>query len=179
MLELPSPILQPAGRPGRTSRTRPARPTNKNRTQMSLFNKTEEKAGPVTFTDKEGVVGLLFLVVTADGAIAPAEEELVIAASNRMKLLQSLAIPEFNALVLKVRDAIDANGRDEVFDAAVKALPEDLKPTIYAMAADIICADAALCPEEGAFLRKMQEALQIPDDFATKVLEVMRVKNCG
>ncbi len=144
---------------------------------MSLFHKTE--SGPVTFTAKEAVIGLLFLVVTADGGIAPCEEELVIAASNRMKLLKDQVIPEFNAAVQKVRDAIDAKGRDEVFAAATTALPQDLRETVYALAVDIVFADGSAQPEELNFLRQMQESLKVPDDLATKVIEVMRIKNRG
>jgi tellurite resistance protein len=144
---------------------------------MSLFHKTD--ADPVTFTDKEAVVALLFLVVTADGTIEPVEEELVIAASNRMKLLKSLVIPEFNAAVQKVRDAIDAKGRDPVFAAAITGLPSDLGETVYALAADVVSADGNVQPEELSFLRRIQEALSISDDLATKIIEVMRIKNRG
>jgi hypothetical protein len=148
---------------------------------MSLFHHTEEKAeaGVVSLNEKESVVGLLFLVVTADGSIAPEEEELVIAASNRMKLLRCLAIPEFNTVVQKVRDAIDAKGRAEVFAAAIKGLPVDLGETVYALAADIVSVDGVVEPAEITCLREMQEALGISDDLATKVLEVMRIKNRG
>ena len=146
---------------------------------MSLFHKSEENAGPVAFTDKESVVAILFLVVTADGSIAPEEEELVIAASNRMKLLRDQTIPEFNTAVQKVRDAIDSKGRAEVLDAGVKALPADLKETVYALAGDIVFADGTAQPEELVFLREVQERLGISDDLATKVLEVMRIKNRG
>jgi len=146
---------------------------------MSLFHSTTENAGPVTLTDKESVVALLFLVVTADGNIAPEEEELVIAASNRMKLLRVLAIPEFNAIVLKVRDGIDTKGRAEVFAAALKGLPADLGETVYALAGDIVSADGTVEAAEISFLREIQEALGISDELATKVLEVMRIKNRG
>jgi len=146
---------------------------------MSLFHKTPEAAGPLTFTDKESVVALLFLVVTSDGSIDPAEEELVIAASNRMQLLRHQAIPEFNAIVQKVRDAIDGKGRAEVFAAGVKGLPEDLRETVYALAGDIVFADGKAEKGELECLREMQEALQIPDELATRVLEVMQIKNRG
>jgi len=146
---------------------------------MSLFHKSDETAGPVTFNDQQAVVALLFLVVTADGGIEPCEEELVIAASNRMKLLRGLSIDQFNEVVYKIRDAIEAHGRDAVFAAAVTATPANLRDTVYALAADVACSDGTICNEEGACLRNLQESLSVTDDFATKVLEVMRVKNRG
>jgi uncharacterized tellurite resistance protein B-like protein len=142
---------------------------------MSLFHKAEENA----FTAKEAVVALLFLAVTADGNIAPEEEELVIAASNRMKLLRDETIDEFNAIVYKVRETVEAKGREAVFAAGVKGLPPELRETVYALAGDIVYADGMAAPEEGVFLRELQEALDVADDFATKVLEVMRIKNRG
>ncbi|MGA3172566.1 MAG: tellurite resistance TerB family protein [Chthoniobacteraceae bacterium] len=149
---------------------------------MSLFHhKTENEglAGPVTFTDKESVVALLFLVVTADGDIAPCEEELVIAASNRMKLLRMQSIDDFNEAVYKVRDAIDGKGRDEAFAAAVKGLPSELRETVYALATDVAFAEGEVKPEENDCLRRVQEALSVSDDLATKIIEVMRIKNGG
>ena len=146
---------------------------------MSLFHKTEENAGPVTFTDKEAVVALLFLTVTADGEIAPEEEELVVAASNRMKLLRDQSIPGFNATVQTVRDTIDEKGRAATLAAGVKALPPELNSTVYTLAADIVFADGTAQQTEMSFLREMQEALDVPDDLATKVIEVMRIKNKG
>jgi len=146
---------------------------------MSLFHSTEENADSVAFTEKEAVVALLFLTVTADGKIAPEEEALVIAASNRMKLLRDQTIHEFNAIVQKVRDAIELKGRGPVFAAGVKGLPPELRETVYALAGDIVFADGTAAPEEVTYLREMQEALEVPDDLATKVLEVMRIKNRG
>jgi len=146
---------------------------------MSLFHKTEETAGELSFTDKEAAVALLFLVVTVDGSISPCEEELVIAASNRMKLLKDLAIPEFNAAVQKVRNAIEAKGRAAVFAAGVKGLPAELGETVYALGGDIAFADGGAEEAEIACLRELQEALGISDELATKVLEVMRIKNRG
>ncbi len=146
---------------------------------MSLFHKSPENAGPVSFTDKEAVVALLFLVVTADGSIAPEEEELVIAASNRMKLLRNQSIDQFNDTVDRVREAIDRGGRDAVFAAGVRGLPPELGGTVYALAVDVAYAEGTACPPEVECLRKMQEALGISDDLATKVIEVMRIKNAG
>jgi tellurite resistance protein len=160
----------PGGKPGGGRNTQPIG-------TMSLFHKAEENSAP--FSEKESVVALLFLTVTADGTIAPCEEELVIAASNRMKLLKDLAIPEFNSAVQKVRDAIDAKGRPEAFAAGVRGIPADLKETVYALAADIVFADGVGQAEELSFLREMQEALGVPDDLATKVVEVVRIKNRG
>jgi tellurite resistance protein len=146
---------------------------------MSLFQKSEEPGAPIAFTPQEAVITLLFLVVTVDGSIAPEEEELVVATSNRMKLLRKLDIDDFNDAVQKVRDAIDAGGRDAVFSAATKSAPPDLAGTVYALAADVAFAEGSTTPEENDFLRKVQEGLGISDDLASKIVEVMRLKNLG
>jgi len=124
-------------------------------------------------------VAIWFLIVTADETIAPEEEELVVAASNRMTLLRDQSIDDFNDMVAKIREAIEKSGRDAVFAAGVKAVPVDLRKTVYALAADIVFVDGTSRPEETDCLRKVQEALVIPDDLATKVVEVMRLKNSG
>ena len=70
---------------------------------MSLFHKTDPNTGPLAFTGEEAIIAVLFLVVTVDGNIAPEEEDLVIAASNRIKTLRKLGIDGFNDAVQKVR----------------------------------------------------------------------------
>lgn len=152
---------------------------NLNQKAMSLFHKTEEGAGPVAFTDEEAVLAILFLAATADNEIAPEEEEMVIATSNRMKLLRKQSIEAFNDMVEKVRNGIDARGREDVFAAATKALPAEVRETVYALAADVVFVDGTVRPEENEYLRMVQEALQVPDDLAAKVIEVMRIKNRG
>jgi len=141
---------------------------------MSLFHESQDH-----FTPEEAVIALLFLAVTADGSIAPEEEELVIAASNRMELLKNHGIPEFNQAVDKVRAAIDAAGRELTFRNALSAVPTQIAGTIYALCADIVYANASATPEENAYLRQLQETLNISDDLATKVIEVMLLKNSG
>jgi len=143
---------------------------------MSLFHPSHETE-PASLTDKEAVLALLFLMVTADGVIVPTEEELVIAASNRMKLLREQSIADFNASVARVRGAIEHSGREAVFKAAVAAVPAELNQALYALAGDIAFADGKGQPAELGFLRDLQEALHISDDLATKVLEVMKIKN--
>ena len=146
---------------------------------MSLFHKSGENAGAVTFSDQEAAIALLFLIVTADGKIAPEEEQLVVTSSNRMKLLRKQSIDQFNEAVWKVRDAIEKSGRDAVFSAAVAGLPPELGKQSTRSGRDIIFADGTVVPEENDFLRRVQEALKVPDELATKVIEVMRVKNSG
>ena len=103
----------------------------------------------------------------------------MIAASNRMKLLRKLTVADFNAVVHRVRDRIDAQGRDEVFAAGAVKVPGDLKPTVYALAADIIFCDGSAEPSESEYLRKVQEAMSVTDELATRIIEVLRIKNCG
>jgi len=146
---------------------------------MSLFHKTDPNTGPLAFTGEEAIIAVLFLVVTVDGNIAPEEEDLVIAASNRIKTLRKLGIDGFNDAVQKVRDAIGAKGREEVFAVAVQSLPANLKETVYALTADVVYADGIGKAEENDFLRKVQEALGVSDEVASKVVEVMRLKNRG
>jgi len=133
----------------------------------------------VIFSEKESAVALLFLMVTADGSIAPEEEELVIAASNRMNLLRKQSIDEFNDTVDKVREVIEDYGRDEAFTGAVTNLPADLRETLYTLAADVAFAEGTACPEEVEYLRKMQEGFGMSDELATKIIEVIRIKNRG
>jgi tellurite resistance protein len=146
---------------------------------MSLFHKSQTETTELAFTDKEAVIALLYLVSSADGTIDRAEEEMVIAASNRMKLLRKQSNDDFNDAIWKTRTAIDRHGRESVLAAGIKGLPAEFGETVYALAADVVFADGTGQPQEIEFLRKVQEELAIGDELATKVVEVMRLKNRG
>jgi hypothetical protein len=66
-----------------------------------------------------------------------------------------------------------------LFDAAVKALPKDLKETVFAVTTDLVLADGDLAEEEEELLNELYTALKISEEMAGKIIDVISIKNKG
>ncbi|HML25844.1 MAG TPA: hypothetical protein PKC27_04000 [Methanomethylovorans sp.] len=60
-----------------------------------------------------------------------------------------------------------------------EVLQADLRETAFAVAADLTLADGVLAKGEKAILTKIQESLEVPEDKAVTIIEVMLIKNRG
>ncbi len=60
-----------------------------------------------------------------------------------------------------------------------EVLQADLRETAFAVAADLTLADGVLAKGEKDILTKIQESLDVPEDKAANIIEVMLIKNRG
>jgi hypothetical protein len=63
--------------------------------------------------------------------------------------------------------------------AAIASLPHELQETVFAVTADIVLSDGEVTEEEEEFLNLLYRALEIPEETALKIIEVMLMKNRG
>lgn len=61
--------------------------------------------------------------------------------------------------------------------ASVGSLPEDLKLTAFACAVDIALADGVVEDEEKEVINQLAEALEISEQIAIQIIEVLIIKN--
>jgi len=61
--------------------------------------------------------------------------------------------------------------------ASARAIPARLRPSAFALVADLLLADGKIEATERRFLQRLAADLQLPQDEATRVMEVMLVKN--
>ncbi len=136
-------------------------------------------SGRLALTKREAVAVVLFLAVAADGNIDEAEEELVVAFSNRMRLLRGQAPEEFNAMINELRALLRTVSAQEVLETAAKMIPAHLHDTMYALAADLAFADGRIADAERSTLSAMRHALDVPEALALKIEEVCLIKSRG
>ncbi|MBI4393183.1 MAG: tellurite resistance TerB family protein [Euryarchaeota archaeon] len=145
---------------------------------MGLFDKvigtTNEK-----LNDKEGFAGIALCAVAADGVITEEEALGLGTTMNRMKLFRGLNQRQMNDIFGKLVRVVKSQGVDNLMKHSAEAVPADLKPTAFAVAADLLFADGEVAPAEQKFLEKIQYSLGVPDDLALKVVEVIALKNKG
>ncbi|MDX2232067.1 MAG: tellurite resistance TerB family protein [Leptolyngbyaceae cyanobacterium bins.349] len=80
-------------------------------------------------------------------------------------------------MIDKLFGLLKREGSSALFAAAKSSLPYELAPSAFAVATDLILADGVVTDEEQSFLNQLYEALDIPDDVAVKIVEVMMIKN--
>ena len=64
-----------------------------------------------------------------------------------------------------------------VMDAAKSALGKEQIDTAFFIAADLVLADGTVEPEEKKFLEDLQQTLGVSEETATKIVEVVVIKN--
>jgi len=72
-----------------------------------------------------------------------------------------------------------AHGLPAVLTACAKAIPIDLRPTVFALATDLVLADGRIGDRERTFIDELQTVLLIDDATALKIVDVMLIKNHG
>jgi tellurite resistance protein len=62
---------------------------------------------------------------------------------------------------------------------AKESLPKELRETAFAVATDLALADGELGGKEKEILTKIQQIMEIPEDKAVTIIEVILIKNKG
>ncbi len=74
---------------------------------------------------------------------------------------------------------IKRQGYDDFIKTAIATLPHDLYETAFAVATDLVLADGEVSEEEEDLLKFLWNHLEIPDDTAMNIINVMIIKNKG
>ena len=146
---------------------------------MGLFDKvfgTQTKVQDM-FSPAEAYAAITLAAIAADGYLADEEVEGFITSLNRMPLFKSYSGDVMRRMIDKLFSILKRNGVNALFDAAKQSLPHEMAPSAFAVAVDLILADGVVTEEEQEFLNNLYQALDINDEVAVKIVEVMMIKN--
>lgn len=132
-----------------------------------------------TFGPHEGFAGILLAAAAADGHIAEEEARGLWSAIERMKLFSSYTPDKFNRLMDSLLKVLKKGGPEALVDKCAPVLPERLRAPAFCNAVDIVLADGEVEDEEKELIEKLQSALEIDDDEAKMIIQVMIMKNRG
>jgi tellurite resistance protein len=79
----------------------------------------------------------------------------------------------------KLLGILRREGMNSLFDSAKDSLPYELRESAFAVATDLILADGVVADEEQEFLNDLYQALSLDAEVATRIVEVMMIKNRG
>jgi uncharacterized tellurite resistance protein B-like protein len=148
---------------------------------MSLFDKlsSARQQSQTTLGPAEAFAAIALIAVAADGYADDAEEKALMTALSRMQLFRSYPADVVEKMIDRLLSILQRKGADTLLGAAISALPHELQETVFAVTADIVLADGEVTEEEEEFLNQLYRALEIPEETALKIIEVMLIKNRG
>jgi len=145
---------------------------------MGLFDKVLG-GGSDKLTEADGVAGVAIAAIAADGVITQEEAAGLGTTLSRMNLFQGMSNRDVNKTFEKVLKLAQTQGVDKLLELSSAAISAELKPTAFAIAADLVLADGHVAGDEKKFLEKIQKYLGVDDALALKVVEVIAIKNRG
>ncbi|MGE0463097.1 MAG: tellurite resistance TerB family protein [Vicinamibacterales bacterium] len=80
-------------------------------------------------------------------------------------------------IIEEMKQRLEEEDAAALMRASAKAVPARLRPSAFALVADLLLADGKIEATERRFLQRLAADLRIRPDEATRVMDVMRVKN--
>lgn len=121
----------------------------------------------------EAVLAVLFFAAASDGVSKPAESEALQALTRRWSVRSVLREKNITALNYA---ALRWLSGDRALENACAAIPATLRSAVFANAIEICLIDGDLKRSEAQFLDRLAEALEMPDDEAKRIAEVVALK---
>lgn len=148
---------------------------------MGLFDKITggRRQTQTTLGPAEGFAAIALIAVAADGYMTDSEAQVISSTLSRMQLFRSYPGDVMRRMIDKLLGILQRDGIEVLFNAALATLPNELKDTVFAVATDIVLADGEVTEEEEKLLNDLYRALEISEENAIKIIDVMMIKNKG
>jgi tellurite resistance protein len=144
-----------------------------------LFAPRSTTSAPPSFSSAEAFAAVIVAAVASDGYLAPEEADALLSSLSRMHLFREYADEELRKLLSTLCQQLQQNGVGCLFEVAKNSIPPELHATAFAVATDLILSDGLMSGEEQDFLNDLYQVLDLPDDMANRILDVMMIKNRG
>jgi hypothetical protein len=131
---------------------------------------------PEHYQAPEAFLCILALAATVDHAMGRLENELLQAVTHRWWTLGVVREKDVTPLNYAVTARLGA-GFDAALDSACAALPQAMRPAVFAQAFDIMLCDGALRPGEAEFADTLEVKLKLDAAEAARIRDVLTIKN--
>jgi tellurite resistance protein len=148
---------------------------------MSLFEQGtgQLQASDIKLEPAEAFAAIALIAVAADDIITTSESQALTTLLTRMELFSKYSEDGLREMTDKLLGIIKNKDIKPLFDAAVAAVPKDLKETLFAVTTDLVLSDGDLAEEEEQLLNELYSALKISSEMAEKIIDVISIKNKG
>lgn len=144
-----------------------------------VFSDVAEGESVEALSAAEAFAAIALALSAADGTVDDVEIENIVTYLRRMHLFRDFDTPQFVALFDKLVRLLVSGGPEQLIEAARDSIPDDLRPTAFALSVDVALADGVIEERERALMATLRTSLGISDELALKITEVMVIKNRG
>jgi hypothetical protein len=132
---------------------------------------------PLEVTVPEAIAAVLVAAVAVDGAVSVEEASRIGSLLGTSNLLRQAGNGSTHALAERAMALLTEHGLPAILTGCAKVIPSDLRPTVFALAADLTLTGGRLGKQEKAFIDELQIVLRIEDAMAAKIVDVLLIKN--
>lgn len=132
---------------------------------------------PLIFEERQAFAAISVLTVASDGEINNEEIRRMIIDLSEKRLFHDMAVDGLEELMNEVIRLVQERGAEVVIEAAKGGLDRGLRETAFSLGADLTLADGKLTAREQSFLENLGHTLEIDNETAQKIIDVMRIKN--
>jgi hypothetical protein len=130
-----------------------------------------------TLTLDEALIALFIGAMNANDHVAPdeaARAHHLIWSTRRFRRKSGDAVGK---MIQDMRDVVEKTSSGAVIDRATKAIPARLRPSAFAVVADLLLADGRLEGPERRFLNRLATEMKLETDTARGIVALVAVKN--
>ena len=128
-------------------------------------------------TVEEAILALLIAAMDANGHVSAEEAARAHNLIWSMRRFRRKSGEVVGRGIDRMRTLVEQRGAEAVLQAGARRIPRDLHMAVFAVAADLVLADAKLEPSERRFLDRLAGDLGIEATLARRIRDVMLVKN--
>jgi hypothetical protein len=148
---------------------------------MGIFERVMQEHDPslqsLALTTRQAFAALVLGALNSDGRGTPEETLRINELFNSSRLFRQPSAEPAQAVLGHVLKLFEMHGFGPVVMAAAKALPPELRAPAFTVAVDLVMVDGQASGEERKFIDGLQGLLQVPDETAMKIVEVIIMKN--
>jgi tellurite resistance protein len=129
----------------------------------------------VVWSKEEAFLAVLFAASTCDDRLSSEERDELLALVHRSRVLKVLSTDQLAAINVTIASRL--RDTDTALRDACIALPEEMRPTAFAHALDLVLADGQISEDEADFLNTLILHLQLSGGDVERIADVILLKN--
>lgn len=151
------------------------RKTSRRTARVRRTTSRAPRRGPLTLD--QAIIAILIGSMMANDHVSPEESERAHHVTWSMRRFRRRSGDTVARLIGRVRERIVAEGPAAVVQQASKVIPASLRPSVLAVAADLVLVDGTLQRQERQFLSELARQLKIAPALSLQILKVIAIKN--
>ena len=130
-------------------------------------------------TVDQAIIAVIIASMLANDHVSAEESQRAHDITWSMRRFRRKSGETIGRMIGKIRERIERDEAAAVIQEASKLIPAALRPSVLAVAADLVLADGRLQRQERQFLGELARQLKIPPALSLQILKIIAIKNAA